>query len=363
MIKIKVAFAAFLLTYLTHMAHAGPNGTNGFTLATNPSVGTTGTAAPSSATLVGGSDGANIRAMSVDSTGKLNLLNISGVVSLPTGASTASLQSTGNTSLASILSALVLPSTLGQKNMANSLACTLASDQSTLAVSAASLPLPAGAATSALQTTGNTALTTINTTLGSPFQSGGSIGNTGFSINGTLPAFAATPTFNLGTLGGAATAAKQPALGTAGSASTDVITVQGIASMTALKVDASATTQPVSGTVAVSSLPAIPAGANAIGSVTVTSDKAPVNATGSGGSGTVSTVITLTAPASTVGFILQNLAASTANIRFIAGGTASASSGISLAPGQDSGFIPSGANISVVAESGTQSYSYQFVGQ
>lgn len=48
---------------------------------------------------------------------------------------------------------------------------------------------------------------------------------------------------------GAATAAKQPALGTAGSASTDVITVQGIASMTALKVDASATTQPVSGTV------------------------------------------------------------------------------------------------------------------
>jgi hypothetical protein len=48
---------------------------------------------------------------------------------------------------------------------------------------------------------------------------------------------------------GAATAAKQPALGTAGSASADVITVQGIASMTALKVDGSAVTQPVSGTV------------------------------------------------------------------------------------------------------------------
>lgn len=45
---------------------------------------------------------------------------------------------------------------------------------------------------------------------------------------------------------GAATAAKQPALGTAGTASTDVITVQGIASMTALKVDGSAVTQPVS---------------------------------------------------------------------------------------------------------------------
>lgn len=45
---------------------------------------------------------------------------------------------------------------------------------------------------------------------------------------------------------GAATSAKQPALGTAGSASTDVLSVQGIASMTALKVDGSAVTQPVS---------------------------------------------------------------------------------------------------------------------
>lgn len=48
---------------------------------------------------------------------------------------------------------------------------------------------------------------------------------------------------------GASTAAKQPALGTAGTASADVITVQGITSMTALKVDGSGSTQPVSGTV------------------------------------------------------------------------------------------------------------------
>lgn len=48
---------------------------------------------------------------------------------------------------------------------------------------------------------------------------------------------------------GAATVAKQPALGTAGTASADVLTVQGIAAMTALKVDGSAVTQPVSGTV------------------------------------------------------------------------------------------------------------------
>lgn len=50
---------------------------------------------------------------------------------------------------------------------------------------------------------------------------------------------------------GASTAAKQPALGTAGTASADVITVQGIASMTALKVDGSGVTQPVSGSVTV----------------------------------------------------------------------------------------------------------------
>lgn len=46
---------------------------------------------------------------------------------------------------------------------------------------------------------------------------------------------------------GAATSAKQPALGTAGTASADVLSVQGIASMTALKVDNSAVTQPVDG--------------------------------------------------------------------------------------------------------------------
>ena len=48
---------------------------------------------------------------------------------------------------------------------------------------------------------------------------------------------------------GASTAAKQPALGTAGTPSADVLSVQGITSMTPLKVDGSGATQPVSGTV------------------------------------------------------------------------------------------------------------------
>lgn len=56
--------------------------------------------------------------------------------------------------------------------------------------------LPTGAATASLQGTTNTSLGTINTTLGSPFQAGGSIGNSSFGISGTLPAFASTPTVN-----------------------------------------------------------------------------------------------------------------------------------------------------------------------
>ncbi len=101
--------------------------------------------------------------------------------------------------------------TAGSKTSANSIPVVVASDQAAIAVSgtfwqttqpisAASLPLPTGAATSALQTT-------INTTLGTPFQAGGSIGNTAFgatqsgtwnitNISGTvsLPTGAATQT-------------------------------------------------------------------------------------------------------------------------------------------------------------------------
>lgn len=55
----------------------------------------------------------------------------------------------------------------------------------------------------------------------------------GFAVNATQTG---TWTVNLSSLNGAATAAKQPALGTAGTASTDVISVQGIASGTNLNV-------------------------------------------------------------------------------------------------------------------------------
>lgn len=81
----------------------------------------------------------------------------------------------------------------GQQVMASSLPVVIASDQSAVPISAASLPLPTNAATSA----------------------------------------------------------KQPALGTAGTASADVITIQGKSGMTAVVVDGSGVTQPVSGSVTV----------------------------------------------------------------------------------------------------------------
>ena len=55
-----------------------------------------------------------------------------------------------------------IPAALGQTTMSASQPVAIASDQSAVPVSAASLPLPTGAATSALQTTGNTTLSTIS---------------------------------------------------------------------------------------------------------------------------------------------------------------------------------------------------------
>jgi hypothetical protein len=115
---------------------------------------------------------------------------------------------------------------------------------SAVPVSASSLPLPTGAATSAKQP----ALGTAGTPSSDVITVQGVTSMTALKVDGsatTQPISASSlplPT-------GASTAAKQPALGTAGTPSADVITVQGVTSMTALKVDGSAVTQPVSGTI------------------------------------------------------------------------------------------------------------------
>lgn len=79
-----------------------------------------------------------------------------------------------------------------------------------------------GGATAANQAAGNTALAAILTALGSPVQAGGAVSVSNWP--GTQPVSAVAlplPT-------GAATAAKQPAIGTAGTPSADVASVQGV---------------------------------------------------------------------------------------------------------------------------------------
>lgn len=275
---------------------------------------------------------------------------------LPTGASTSSLQTTGNTSLASIDTKL---NSLGQKTSVNSMPVVIASDQSaipvsgtittspnvnvhdgsgttinstsnalnvdvtntvpvtgtffqsTQPVSATSLPLPTGAATSALQTTGNTALSTINTTLGTPFQAGGSIGNTSFiATQGT---------------------------------GTNLHVVVDSAPTTAVTGTFFQATQPVSGTVS----------ATQSGTWTTTN---AVNTNGSVSNSTAigsSGVVTFSPPTHAVGFVIEAESSNTVNLRYACGTSASTTVGLLLEPGRDSGYINSACTVTVEAVSST----------
>ena len=107
----------------------------------NPSIGTTGITAPTSATEVGGIDNrGRLKSISVDSSGNVNTNVLS--ASLPTGAATEAKQDTGNTSLSSIDSKIVHV------------------DTGDVTVSASALPT--GAATEAKQDTGNSSLSSID---------------------------------------------------------------------------------------------------------------------------------------------------------------------------------------------------------
>ena len=99
------------------------------------------------------------------------------------------------------------------------------------------------------------------------------------------------------------------------------------------------------------------------GGVQQIKDALNTNASGSGAAATVSTVQTLTAPPNAVGFILMNLDVSTTNMRWALGRTATTTLGQQLQPGRDTGFVPAGSNISIVAESGTVTYDVQWVSQ
>ena len=127
----------------------------------------------------------NTNPLSLDTNGSLRVTVTSG------GGSNASVGLTGTTAPTSATEMGVIDAgnlvglTTGQTTMAHSVPVVIASNQSALAITAASLPLPTGAATSANQSTEITALGTINTTLGSPMQqTGGSVtANAGTNLN------------------------------------------------------------------------------------------------------------------------------------------------------------------------------------
>jgi hypothetical protein len=79
-----------------------------------------------------------------------------------------------------------------------------------------------------------------------------------------------------------------------------------------------------------------------------------------GGSGSYAEIVnlaavaqTFTAPAGAVGFILETDSSNTNNVRYKIGAVATITSGMKMEPGRDTGYIPCAANISVIAEAGT----------
>lgn len=204
--------------------------TGASTAAKQPALGTAGTASTDVLSVQGI---ASMTPLLATVTG--NLTNISGTISLPTGAATAAKQpalGTAGTAAADVISVQGIAA----------MTPLLATVTGNLTNISGTISLPTGAATAAKQPAIGTAGTAAADVI---------------SIQGiaAMTPILATVTGNLtnisGTVSlptGASTAAKQPALGTAGTAAADVLTVQGIASMTALKVDPSGVTSPVSAT-------------------------------------------------------------------------------------------------------------------
>jgi hypothetical protein len=203
-----------------------PTGSGGSSA--NASVGPNGAPIPTSATLVAGENPSlNLQPLQTDASGNL-LVNIATEPGTPLNVNVSDWGG--------------VATTLGQKVMAASVPVVLASDQSTIPISAASLPLPAGASTSALQTSGNTSLTSIlgNQTNGTQITQVSNFPATQ-PVSGTVTANQGTP---------AAAASRWPVQ------LTDGTNLSSVSAAGALKVDGSAVTQPVSGTVAVSNFPA-----------------------------------------------------------------------------------------------------------
>lgn len=327
----------------------------------NASVSATGSAVPASATYAGMNVSGNLTGL----TGTANGLKVDGsavtqpvsasALPLPTGAATDSTLSTMSGKLADSAAATAADSESGTGRLqvsgttrlldtaqtAGSQLVTAKGDQT----SGMWVNVKAGAVTANIGTTNGLALDATVSGL-QVAQASTTSGQNGPLVQGAVSTAAPTYTnlktspLSLTTAGalrvdasattqpvsaaslplptGAATSAKQPALGTAGSASADVITVQGIASMTALKVDGSAVVQPVSGTVTVT-FPSL---------VVISS----ASTTGTSQSVTSGTQIVAANSARNALYLMAD-PTNTVNIRFLLAASGSSSTSFPLLPG------------------------------
>jgi hypothetical protein len=208
--------------------------------------------------------------ISATQSGTWNITNISGTVSLPTGASTSANQTTANSSLSTIATnttglnstitttssavpadaiqigvkngSNLVPITEGQSTMANSLPVVIASDQSSIPISGTITAMGSGNFT-VVQPTGTNLHTVVD--------SGTITANIGTtnglaldtSVNGILVSQGSTTSGEKGPLIQAAVTTSSPSYTTAQTSPLSLTTAG------ALRVDASATTQPISGTV------------------------------------------------------------------------------------------------------------------
>lgn len=193
-------------------------------------------------------------------------------------------------------------------------------------------------ATSGKQDTGNTSLASIDTKTPALVSGRQPVDGSGV----TQPVSAASlplPT-------GAATLAKQPALGTAGAASADVISIQGIASMTAVKVDGSAVTQPVSIAATVTTTETVP--------TTIYNGKKTVTTAG--------TRVTLASSQAIKSVTIKALAANTGTI-YVGDGSVSSTTGFQLAAGDSISMdIANLATVNLDASVSGEGVSYLAVG-
>jgi hypothetical protein len=315
-----------------HDASGNPIGSTAGALdvnATNPSIGTNGAAQPTSSTQIGAEFGGNL-------------------VSLKANASSELLISSATLATEATLSAMSakLPATIGQKAMAASLAVAIASDQSAIPVSAASLPLPTGAATEAT-------LAALSAKFGSLGQKAmaGSAPVVIASDQSAVPVSAAS----LPLPSGAATAANQ-ATEIASLASIDGKLVDNFgAASGGLR-----TAAQIGNATGAADFNAGNKGAQTLRVVIATDQTSIPVTSGANPSGSYAEITnlttsaqTFTAPANAVGFLLEALSDNSNNIRWKQGATATTSAGMRLEPGRDTGYVPCAANISVIAEAGS----------